>query len=112
MVEMCSKPSLRLEDVRNRAWTNRGLNFCFVEGIWERSLWILRCRRGIASPTPSDPNKHSFPAYGNAATLFVQMGAYRGGPFALAVVGLAQISAMNGDVPACVTIVSTDILAH
>ncbi|RWR72780.1 galactan beta-1,4-galactosyltransferase GALS1 [Cinnamomum micranthum f. kanehirae] len=40
--------------------------------------------------TPSDPNKRIFPAYGNAAALFVQMGAYRGGPFTFAVVGLAS----------------------
>ncbi|XVF56110.1 hypothetical protein PTKIN_Ptkin06aG0090900 [Pterospermum kingtungense] len=39
---------------------------------------------------PSDPNKRVFEAYGNAAALFVQMGAYRGGPTTFAVVGLAS----------------------
>ncbi|XP_015879980.1 galactan beta-1,4-galactosyltransferase GALS1 isoform X2 [Ziziphus jujuba] len=35
-------------------------------------------------------NKRTFQAYGNAAALFVQMGAYRGGPRTFAVVGLAS----------------------
>lgn len=39
---------------------------------------------------PTDPNKRTFQAYGNAAALFVQMGAYRGGPNSFAVVGLAS----------------------
>lgn len=39
---------------------------------------------------PADPNKRTFQAYGNAAALFVQMGAYRGGPRTFAVVGLAS----------------------
>ncbi|XWS66372.1 hypothetical protein CRYUN_Cryun05aG0193700 [Craigia yunnanensis] len=39
---------------------------------------------------PSDPNKRVFEAYGNAGALFVQMGAYRGGPTTFAVVGLAS----------------------
>ncbi|XXG55908.1 hypothetical protein AAC387_Pa03g3465 [Persea americana] len=69
-------------------------------------------RRGIASPTPSDPNKHIFPAYVNAAALFVQMGAYHSGPFALAIVGLAQISVVNKDIPARVSVVSKDIPTH
>ncbi|KAJ4963497.1 hypothetical protein NE237_023436 [Protea cynaroides] len=38
----------------------------------------------------ADPNKRRFYAYGNAASLFVQMGAYRGGPRTFAVVGLAS----------------------
>lgn len=37
-----------------------------------------------------DPNKRTFQPYGNAAALFVQMGAYRGGPATFAVVGLAS----------------------
>ncbi|XP_010270611.1 PREDICTED: galactan beta-1,4-galactosyltransferase GALS1-like [Nelumbo nucifera] len=37
-----------------------------------------------------DPNKRLFHSYGNAASLFVQMGAYRGGPSTFAVVGLAS----------------------
>ncbi|XP_058073319.1 galactan beta-1,4-galactosyltransferase GALS1 [Magnolia sinica] len=44
----------------------------------------------LRSTTPSDPNKRLFQAYGNAASLFVQMGAYRGGPFTFAVIGLAS----------------------
>ncbi|WOL12042.1 hypothetical protein Cni_G20806 [Canna indica] len=39
---------------------------------------------------PSDPNKRVFRAYGSAAALFVQMGAYRGGPTTFAVIGLAS----------------------
>ncbi|XP_008796320.1 galactan beta-1,4-galactosyltransferase GALS1-like [Phoenix dactylifera] len=39
---------------------------------------------------PPDPNKRVFPAYGSAASLFVQMGAYRGGAATFAVVGLAS----------------------
>ncbi|KAK1554237.1 hypothetical protein Q3G72_009619 [Acer saccharum] len=37
-----------------------------------------------------DPNKRVFRSYGNVAALFVQMGAYRGGPRTFAVVGLAS----------------------
>ncbi|KAF8409852.1 hypothetical protein HHK36_002370 [Tetracentron sinense] len=37
-----------------------------------------------------DPNKRLFQAYGNAASLFVQMGAYRGGTRTFAIVGLAS----------------------
>ncbi|XP_050376118.1 galactan beta-1,4-galactosyltransferase GALS1 [Argentina anserina] len=37
-----------------------------------------------------DPNKRLFQSYGNAAALFVLMGAYRGGPKTFAVVGLAS----------------------
>lgn len=43
----------------------------------------------LVSP-PADPNKRTFQSYGNAAALFVQMGAYRGGPATFAVVGLAS----------------------
>ncbi|ESQ51954.1 hypothetical protein EUTSA_v10016550mg [Eutrema salsugineum] len=39
--------------------------------------------------SPSDPNKRVFQPFGNAAALFVLMGAYRGGPATFAVVGLA-----------------------
>nr|XP_010927291.1 galactan beta-1,4-galactosyltransferase GALS1 [Elaeis guineensis] len=39
---------------------------------------------------PPDPNKRVFRAYGSAAALFVQMGAYRGGATTFAVVGLAS----------------------
>ncbi|XP_042506879.1 galactan beta-1,4-galactosyltransferase GALS1-like isoform X1 [Macadamia integrifolia] len=42
------------------------------------------------SAPKTDPNKRLFHAYGNAASLFVQMGAYRGGPRTFAVVGLAS----------------------
>ncbi|KAL3845933.1 hypothetical protein ACJIZ3_003336 [Penstemon smallii] len=40
--------------------------------------------------TPPNPNKRTFQPYGNAAALFVQMGAYRGGPTTFAVVGLSS----------------------
>ncbi|KAK1619237.1 hypothetical protein QYE76_024754 [Lolium multiflorum] len=39
---------------------------------------------------PSDPNKRVLRPYGTAAALFVQMGAYRGGPRTFAIVGLAS----------------------
>ncbi|XP_057537687.1 galactan beta-1,4-galactosyltransferase GALS1 [Amaranthus tricolor] len=39
---------------------------------------------------PKDPNKREFKPYGNAAALFVKMGAYRGGPATFSVVGLAS----------------------
>ncbi|XP_075516674.1 LOW QUALITY PROTEIN: galactan beta-1,4-galactosyltransferase GALS1-like [Primulina tabacum] len=39
---------------------------------------------------PADLNKRTFQAYGNAAALFVQMGAYRGGSRTFSVVGLAS----------------------
>ncbi|XP_010539085.1 PREDICTED: galactan beta-1,4-galactosyltransferase GALS1-like [Tarenaya hassleriana] len=42
------------------------------------------------SVKPSDPNKRIFQPFGNAAALFVMMGAYRGGPATFAVVGLAS----------------------
>lgn len=45
---------------------------------------------GLKTKTQLDPNKRLFSAYGNAAALFVQMGAYRGGPQTFAVVGLAS----------------------
>ncbi|XP_009143843.2 galactan beta-1,4-galactosyltransferase GALS1 [Brassica rapa] len=44
----------------------------------------------LAASTPSDPNKRVFKPFGNAAALFVLMGAYRGGPTTFAVVGLAS----------------------
>lgn len=40
--------------------------------------------------TPSDPNKRVFQPFGNAAALFVLMGAYRGGPATFSVIGLAS----------------------
>uniref|UniRef100_A0A0D9WPX2 Glycosyltransferase family 92 protein n=1 Tax=Leersia perrieri TaxID=77586 RepID=A0A0D9WPX2_9ORYZ len=44
-----------------------------------------------AQPTrPRDPNKRELRPYGTAAALFVQMGAYRGGPRTFAIVGLAS----------------------
>ncbi|CAK7345946.1 unnamed protein product [Dovyalis caffra] len=43
-----------------------------------------------SSSPNADPNKRIFQAYGNAAALFVLMGAYRGGPTTFAVVGLAS----------------------
>ncbi|KAL2495358.1 hypothetical protein Fot_39115 [Forsythia ovata] len=47
--------------------------------------------KNLVKPSPpADPNKRTFQVYGNAAALFVQMGAYRGGPQTFAVVGLAS----------------------
>ncbi|XP_044953349.1 galactan beta-1,4-galactosyltransferase GALS1-like [Hordeum vulgare subsp. vulgare] len=45
---------------------------------------------GNAAVRPDDPNKRVLRPYGSAAALFVQMGAYRGGPRTFAVVGLAS----------------------
>ncbi|XP_020193764.1 galactan beta-1,4-galactosyltransferase GALS1 [Aegilops tauschii subsp. strangulata] len=45
---------------------------------------------GTAAVRPEDPNKRVLRPYGSAAALFVQMGAYRGGPRTFAVVGLAS----------------------
>uniref|UniRef100_A0A8R7UU23 Glycosyltransferase family 92 protein n=1 Tax=Triticum urartu TaxID=4572 RepID=A0A8R7UU23_TRIUA len=44
----------------------------------------------IAAVRPEDPNKRVLRPYGSAAALFVQMGAYRGGPRTFAIVGLAS----------------------
>ncbi|XP_059636487.1 galactan beta-1,4-galactosyltransferase GALS1 [Cornus florida] len=44
----------------------------------------------LLTPITTDPNKRLFRTYGNAAALFVQMGAYRGGPRTFSVVGLAS----------------------
>jgi hypothetical protein len=41
-------------------------------------------------PQPFAPERREFRAVGSAAALFVQMGAYRGGPYTFAVVGLAS----------------------
>nr|CAB3450860.1 unnamed protein product [Digitaria exilis] len=49
----------------------------------------VRLARPAARPE-DDPNKRVFRPYGSAAALFVQMGAYRGGPRTFAVVGLAS----------------------
>ncbi|KAF0929576.1 hypothetical protein E2562_022398, partial [Oryza meyeriana var. granulata] len=46
--------------------------------------------RPALSARPQDPNKRELRPYGSAAALFVQMGAYRGGPRTFAVVGLAS----------------------
>ncbi|CAN6164097.1 unnamed protein product [Urochloa humidicola] len=43
-----------------------------------------------AASRPRDPNKRELRPYGSAAALFVQMGAYRGGPRTFAIVGLAS----------------------
>ncbi|KAG0514211.1 hypothetical protein BDA96_10G171000 [Sorghum bicolor] len=44
----------------------------------------------VPAARPRDPNKREFRSYGSAAALFVQMGAYRGGPRTFAVIGLAS----------------------
>ncbi|KAF8658454.1 hypothetical protein HU200_058906 [Digitaria exilis] len=41
-------------------------------------------------PPPSIPERREFRAVGSAAALFVQMGAYRGGPYTFAIIGLAS----------------------
>ncbi|KQK18454.1 galactan beta-1,4-galactosyltransferase GALS1 [Brachypodium distachyon] len=53
-----------------------------------------------ARPAPlRDPNKRELRPYGSAAALFVQMGAYRGGPRTFAVVGLASKPAFVFNTP-------------
>ncbi|KMS96194.1 hypothetical protein BVRB_001040 [Beta vulgaris subsp. vulgaris] len=51
---------------------------------------INTVRKPRIFPTYKDPNKREFKPYGNAAALFVQMGAYRGGPTSFSVIGLAS----------------------
>ncbi|XP_044474867.1 galactan beta-1,4-galactosyltransferase GALS1-like [Mangifera indica] len=53
-------------------------------------LPIFSAAQKFSAQKPIDPNKRVFQAYGNAAALFVQMGAYRGGERTFAVVGLAS----------------------
>lgn len=50
-------------------------------------VWLAKAARPAR---PEDPNKRVFRPYGSAAALFVQMGAYRGGPRTFAIVGLAS----------------------
>uniref|UniRef100_A0ACD5ZVV9 Uncharacterized protein n=1 Tax=Avena sativa TaxID=4498 RepID=A0ACD5ZVV9_AVESA len=47
-------------------------------------------RTALPHSRPLDPNKRELRPYGSAAALFVQMGAYRGGPRTFAIVGLAS----------------------
>lgn len=71
------------------------LAFTLVMLIWNLQPYFDTIINSPAPPSSSklsisDPNKRTFLAYGNAASLFVQMGAYRGGPTTFAVVGLAS----------------------
>lgn len=50
---------------------------------------VVSDKKLVVAPR-ADPNKRTFSAYGSAAALFVQMGAYRGGPNTFAIVGLAS----------------------
>jgi galactan beta-1,4-galactosyltransferase len=54
------------------------------------SVVPVRVDRLARPAQPEDPNKRVFRPYGSAAALFVQFGAYRGGPRTFAVVGLAS----------------------
>uniref|UniRef100_A0ACD5Z6E5 Uncharacterized protein n=1 Tax=Avena sativa TaxID=4498 RepID=A0ACD5Z6E5_AVESA len=54
------------------------------------ALPVRLAREARPAPRPEDPNKRVLRPYGSAAALFVQMGAYRGGPRTFAVVGLAS----------------------
>ncbi|EAZ01730.1 hypothetical protein OsI_23756 [Oryza sativa Indica Group] len=47
-------------------------------------------KKPAAAAAAADPNRREFRAVGSAAALFVQMGAYRGGPYTFAVIGLAS----------------------
>lgn len=71
------------------------LAFALVMLIWNLQPYYDTILNPPASPSSSklsvtDPNKRTFRTYGNAASLFVQMGAYRGGPTTFSVVGLAS----------------------
>ncbi|KAJ8528933.1 hypothetical protein K7X08_035751 [Anisodus acutangulus] len=71
------------------------LAFTLVMLIWNLQPYYDTILDSPASSTSSklsitDPNKRTFLTYGNAASLFVQMGDYRGGPTIFAVVGLAS----------------------
>ncbi|KAJ4734104.1 hypothetical protein LUZ62_023303 [Rhynchospora pubera] len=54
--------------------------------VLKEKIATISASKAIAS----DPNKREFKAYGNAAALFVQMSAYRGGPYTFAIMGLAS----------------------
>ncbi|KAM0875348.1 hypothetical protein ACQ4PT_036876 [Festuca glaucescens] len=54
------------------------------------ALPVRLAREARPTPRPADPNKRVLQPYGTAAALFVQMGAYRGGPRTFAIVGLAS----------------------
>jgi hypothetical protein len=56
------------------------------------SATAARATRPTSPPSRilKDPNKRELRPYGSAAALFVQMGAYRGGPRTFAIVGLAS----------------------
>ncbi|XP_004238474.2 galactan beta-1,4-galactosyltransferase GALS1 [Solanum lycopersicum] len=66
------------------------LAFTLVMLIWNLQPYYDTILNPPASSNITDPNKRTFITYGNAASLFVQMGAYRGGPTTFAVVGLAS----------------------
>ncbi|RZC54783.1 hypothetical protein C5167_013637, partial [Papaver somniferum] len=44
----------------------------------------------LSNSKSTDPNKRIFTSYGNAASLFVQMGAYRGGTSSFAIIALSS----------------------
>ncbi|KAL5200553.1 hypothetical protein ABZP36_021756 [Zizania latifolia] len=54
------------------------------------ALTTAAATRPALPARPRDPNKRELRPYGIAAALFVQMGAYRGGPRTFAIVGLAS----------------------
>ncbi|KAF5203825.1 galactan beta-1,4-galactosyltransferase GALS1 [Thalictrum thalictroides] len=56
----------------------------------QHSTTAQKISASTPKPKPTDPNKRTFQTYGNAAALFVQMGAYRGGPNTFSIVGLAS----------------------
>jgi len=58
--------------------------------IHNTSIAMNTTSKGTEPPVEEDPNKRAFRPYGNAAYLFIQMGAYRGGPATFAVIGLAS----------------------
>jgi galactan beta-1,4-galactosyltransferase len=65
------------------------------------ALLATTAAAGTATGTdqPEDPNKRVLRPYGSAAALFVQFGAYRGGPRTFAVVGLASKPTHMFDTP-------------
>lgn len=56
----------------------------------KQKLVSLSSSISTRSVPPTNPNLRTFRPYGSAAALFVQIGAYRGGPTSFSVVGLAS----------------------
>ncbi|XP_024317947.1 galactan beta-1,4-galactosyltransferase GALS1 isoform X2 [Brachypodium distachyon] len=66
-------------------------NIATVPARPARPARVENQNKRVLRPAPAvDPNKRALRPYGSAAALFVQFGAYRGGPRTFAIVGLAS----------------------